>query len=208
MNTIKFLTLAVLFIGFTSCSSDDDNGTPQQQVESETVSNLEATQSADYTTNPPTITGDYIKFSFSTGTTTIGEDWDIAFRGSTILVNGGEATAEDQPERTGNGGAYIATGTLASVTSVDETLFTSDSSTSGLAIPTGSDNGWYNYNPTTHIISPIAGKIIVIKTNDGRYAKVEILSYYENGEPNAELSNSQFYTFNYVYQPNESVTTF
>ncbi|MCK7589323.1 HmuY family protein [Subsaxibacter sp. CAU 1640] len=208
MNTIKFLTLAVLFIGFTSCSSDDDNGTQLLEVESELVSNLQATQSADYTTNPPTITGEYIKFSFETGATTTGDDWDIAFRGSTIIVNGGEATATDQPSRTGNGGAYIATGTLASVTSVDETLFNSDSSTSGLAIPTGSGSGWYNYNPTTHVISPIAGKIIVVKTNDGKYAKVEILSYYENGEPNAELSNSQFYTFNYVYQPNAGLTTF
>ena len=208
MNTIKFLTLAVLFIGFTSCSSDDDIGTQLLEVESELVSNLQATQSADYTTTPPTITGDYIKFSFETGTTTTGDDWDIAFRGSTIIVNGGEATATDQPSRTGNGGAYIATGTLASVTSVDATLFTSDSSTSGLAIPTGSGNGWYNYNPTTHVISPIAGKIIVVKTNDGKYAKVEILSYYENGEPNEELSNSQFYTFNYMYQPNAGVTTF
>ncbi len=208
MNTIKFLTLAVLFIGFTSCSSDDDGGTPQLEVESQTVTNLQATQSADYTTNPPTITGDYIKFSFETGATTTGNDWDIAFRGSNIIVNGGEATAEDQPARTGNGGAYIATGTLGSVASVDTSLFTSDSSTSGLAIPTGSDNGWYSYNPTTHVISPIAGKIIVVKTNDGRYAKVEILSYYENSQPNEDLSNSQFYTFNYVYQPNEGVTAF
>ena len=123
---------------------------------SQLVSNLQATQSADYSTNPPTITGDYIKFSFETGTTTTGEDWDIAFRGSTIIVNGGEATATDQPSRTGNGGAYIATGTFASVTSVDETLFTSDSSISGLAKPTGFGRGWYNYNPTTSVISSIA----------------------------------------------------
>ncbi|MGJ8591666.1 MAG: HmuY family protein [Aquaticitalea sp.] len=208
MNTIKFLTLAVLFIGFTSCSSDDDAGTPQMEVESQTISNLQATQSADYTTNPPTITGDYIKFSFASGTTTTGNDWDIAFRGSNIIVNGGEATAADQPTRTGAGGAYIATGTLASVANVDTSLFTMDSSTSGLAIPSGSDNGWYSYNPTTHLISPIAGKVIVVKTNDGRYAKMEILNYYENSQPNEDLSNSQFYTFNFVYQPNEGVTTF
>jgi hypothetical protein len=208
MNTLKFLTLAVLFIGFTSCSNDDDNSAPQLEVESETITNLQATQSADYTTTPPTIIGDYIKFSFETGTTTTGNDWDIAFRGSTIIVNGGEATAEDQPARTGQAGAYIATGTLASISEVDVTLFDSDSASNGLAIPTGSGNGWYNYNPTTHVISPIAGKVIIVKTNNGRYAKVEILSYYENSQPNEDLSNSQFYTFNYVYQPNEGVTTF
>jgi len=208
MNTFKFLTLVTLFIGFTSCSNDDDNSTPVLEIESETVSNLQATQTADYSTNPPTITGDYIKFSFEAGTTTTSDNWDIAFRGSTIIVNGGEATAADQPIRTANAGAYIATGTLAGITEVNTELFTSDSSANGLAIPTGSDNGWYHYNPSTHIISPIAGKIIVVKTNDGRYAKLEILSYYKNSQPNDDLSNSQFYTFNYVFQPNTGVTTF
>ena len=207
MNTFKFLTLVTFFIGFTSCSNDDDF-TPVLEIESETVSNLQATQTADYSTNPPTITGDYIKFSFETGTTTTSDNWDIAFRGSTIIVNGGEATAADQPIRTANAGAYIVTGTLAGITEVNTELFTSDSSANGLAIPTGSDNGWYHYNPSTHIISPIAGKIIVVKTNDGRYAKLEILSYYQNSQPNDDLSNSQFYTFNYVYQPNTGVTTF
>ena len=207
MNTFKFLTLVTLFIGFTSCSNDDDS-TPVLEIESETVSNLQATQTADYSTNPPTITGDYIKFSFETGTTTTSDNWDIAFRGSTIIVNGGEATAADQPIRTANAGAYIVTGTLAGITEVNTELFTSDSSANGLAIPTGSDNGWYHYNPSTHIISPIAGKIIVVKTNDGRYAKLEILSYYQNSQPNDDLSNSQFYTFNYVYQPNTGVTNF
>ncbi len=205
-HTIKFLTLAIFFIGFISCS--DDEGENIQDIESNSVTNLQATQTSDYQTNPPTITGDYIKFSFESGATTTGDDWDVAFRGTTILVNGGEATAEDQPERTGNAGAYIASGTLATVTDVDTDLFTSDSSTSGLAIPTGSDNGWYNYNSTTHLITPIAGKVIVIKTVDGKYAKFEILSYYEDGTPAADLSNSQYYSFDYVYQPNEGVETF
>lgn len=208
MKTIKHLTLALLFIGFTSCSNDDDNSSALMEIETETITNLQATQSADYSTTPPTITGDYIKFSFDAGAITTGDEWDIAFRGSTIIINGGEATAEDQPERTGEGGAYIASGTLASVTTVDPSLFNADSTTNGLAIPTGSDNGWYNYNPTNHLITPLAGKIIVVKTHDGRFAKIEILSYYENSTPNEDLTNSQFYTFNYVYQPNQGESTF
>ena len=210
MKTIKTIQLAVittLLLGLTACNNDDDDSNTLE-LESNTVTNLEATQSADYSTNPPSITGDYIKFSFVTGTTTTGNDWDIAFRGSTIIVNGGEATTEDQPERTGEVAAYITSGTLASVTEINTELLVSDSATDGLAIPTGSDNGWYNYNATTHVISPIAGKIIVVKTITGTYAKFEITSYYENGAPNEALSNSQFYSFNYVYQPNAGVTTF
>lgn len=204
MKTIKFLALVTLFIGFTSCSSDDDS-TPLLEVESETVNDIQATQSADYSTNPPTITGDYIKFSFETGATTTSDNWDIAFRGTTILVNGGSATADDQPDRNGNAEIYITTGTLAGITEVDTNLLTQDESTAGLAITTGSGNGWYNYDPSTHIISPIAGKVIIVKTNNGKYAKLEILSYYLG----ADTSNdSQYYTFNYVYQPNEGVIRF
>lgn len=205
-KTVKALALVTLLIGFTSCS--DDNDKPLLDIESETYSNLQATQSADYTTTPATIIGDYIKFSFKTGTITTGNDWDIAFRGSTIIVNGGEATSSDQPARTADAGVYIATGTLASVTEVNTSLFITDNATTGLAIPTGSGKGWYSYDATTHIISPIAGKVIVIKTSTGHYAKLEILSYYENSKPNEDLSNSQFFTFNYVYQPNKGVTTF
>lgn len=205
MKTIKIFALSILFIGFASCSSDDDVSNPQQEVKSQLVTNLKAVQSADYTTDPPTIIGDYVKFSFEKGDITTGDDWDIAFRGSTILVNGGEATTADQPERTGDGGAYITTGTLESITKVDVDALKKDSKESGLAIPTGSGSGWYNYNPTNHLIMPIAGKVIVVKTHKGKYAKMEILNYYENSKPNEDLSNSQYYTFNYVFQPNSGV---
>lgn len=205
-RTIQLAAITALFLGFTACNNDDDSNTIE--VTSHTVTNLQATQSADYSTNPPTITGAYIKFSFASGTTTTGDDWDIAFRGSTILVNGGTATTEDQPERTSEAAAYIASGTLASITEVQTDSFKTDSATDGLAIPTGSDNGWYTYDATSHVISPIAGKVILVKTVTGRYAKFEITSYYENGAPNEALSNSQFYSFNYVYQPNAGVTTF
>ena len=202
-KTIKLLTLLAFFIAFSSC--DNDNDPVLLEVESQTITNLEATQTADYSTGTPVITGDHIKFSFETGTTTTGNNWDIAFRGTTILVNGGSATADDEPERSGNAAAYIATGTLAGITEVDTTQLVQDDETNGLAIPTGSGNGWYSYDPTTHIISPIAGKVIVVKTHNGLYAKLEILSYYLDGDTSGD---SQYYTFNYVYQPNEGVTTF
>tara|TARA_R110002049_G_scaffold181169_1_gene348222 strand:- start:9776 stop:10390 length:615 start_codon:yes stop_codon:yes gene_type:complete len=204
MKTIKFFTLLTLFITFISCDKEDD--TPSLvAVESKAITNLKAEQTSDYTTNPPTISGDYIKFSFETGAATTTDNWDIAFRGSTILVNGGEATAEDQPERTGNAAVYITSGTLASVEEVTTALLKTDSSVDGLAITTGSGNGWYNYDQSTHIITPIAGKVLVVKTNNGKYAKLEILSYYKDADTS---SDSQYYTFNYIYQPNEGVTTF
>ncbi|MEY4541760.1 MAG: hypothetical protein RLZZ306_3517, partial [Bacteroidota bacterium] len=75
-----------------------------------------------------------------------------------------------------------------------------------LAIPTGSGKGWYNYDGATNIISPIAGKILLIKTGDGKYAKMEILSYYK-GAPTKPDGNvgSRHYTFRFIYQPDGSL---
>ena len=82
------------------------------------------------------ITGDYTKFDFSTGmVTTDANEWDIAFRGTTIIVNGGSSTGtNDEPSRTGDAAAGIASGTFASVLSADISL-TQDSD-SGPAIQT------------------------------------------------------------------------
>lgn len=207
MKTIKYFACLALFAAFTSCSTDDNSGDENELLETETatVSNLAAVQTADYTTTPATITGDYTRFSFESGSIVTDDSWDLAFRGTTILVNGGTAVSDDEPERTGTAGVYIASGTLSSITEVDTSLFVSDSETDGLAITTGSENGWYSYDYTTHIISPIAGKILVVKTSNNTYAKVEILSYYLDSDTS---SDSQYYTFNYVYQPNEGETTF
>ena len=153
------------------------------------------------------VSGPFVKFNFKTGkTTTSDTDWDIAFRATTIILNGGESSGTtDEPTRTGQAAAYIASGTLEDITSVDASLFVQDSA-SALAITTGSGNGWYNYTgPPDHLIKPIPGKILVFRTADGKYAKVEILSYYKDA--NKDLDSS-YYTFNYVYQPNTGVTSF
>ena len=209
MNTLKFLTLAVLFIGFTSCSSDDDNSAPQLEVESETISNLYAPQQGGQ--GQPT-SGAFTKFDFATGQTTTSEtDWDIAFRGTSIIVNGGVTFGTiDEPARTGDAGVYIANETMQTVTEVSVNSFIQDSET-GYAIATGSENGWYVYvGPPSHLINPIPGKVLVFITRDGKYAKVEIFSYYENApeNPDAFVDATPYYTFNYVYQPNEGITTF
>jgi len=195
VNTLKTIAIAILFLGFGSCSSDDD--VAPAAIESNTVSNLPAPQTGG---QGQEIGGDFTKFDFSTGLeTTSDTEWDIAFRGTTIAINGGVSTGTaDEPERNGDAAAAIATGTFASVVTAEGLVFTQDTS-AGYAIPAGSDNGWYNYNFMTNVISAIPGKVLVIRTRDGRYAKVEILSYYENQDTTA---SSRFYTFNYVYNPN------
>jgi len=172
-----------------------------------TLENLEAPQTGG---QGQPVGGPFAKFSFETGAVTDSEtDWDIAFRGTTIAINGGVVTGTaDEPARNGNGGASIETGTFTDITSASGLNYAVDAD-GAFAIPTGSDNGWYNYNPATFTITPIPGRVLVIRTHDGKYAKVEILSYYKDApaQPNPLTDASRVYTFNYVYNPNEGETS-
>ena len=98
-------------------------------------------------------------------------------------------------------------GTIESLSAVDTNSFEQDA-TGDLAIETGSGNGWYNYCPpgvcTPVGISPL-NNIIVVRTRDNKYAKVKIISYYKDGD---NTSDSRYYTFDYVYQPNDGLETF
>jgi uncharacterized protein (TIGR03437 family) len=145
------------------------------------------------------IGGPFVKFSFETGAVTdSATEWDIAFRGTTIAVNGGALTGtSEEPERNGNAAAGVVDGIFIEVLSAEGISFVQDTN-AAFAIPTGSDNGWYNYNFMTNLVTPIPGKILVFRTHDDKLAKVEILSYYEDAPANPDgfADPSRFYTFN------------
>ncbi|QKZ12163.1 HmuY family protein [Spirosoma sp. KUDC1026] len=204
---IAALSLAAL----TSCS--DDSTTPAVPVQSRTVRNLPAdptatpvstTGTSTTATQPAAATNKYTLYRLSDSTVVANSDsasnrWDIGFRATNIIVNGGAI-------RSGQGGAYVHSGTFDALTTIPESAtFATDQSASQLAVPTGSGNGWYNYANT--IITPIPGRVLVVRTGDGKYAKVEILSYYR-GAPATPSATSvgRYYTFRYVYQPNGSKT--
>lgn len=207
MKTIKLFILFILLTGFFSCEKTTDP--PLSDITSITISNLYAPQSGG---QGQPISGEFKKFDFATGQQTGSyTDWDIAFRGTSIIVNGGVSLGTvDEPNRSGQAAAYIVNGTFESVNEVNPNLLTQDSE-SGYAIATGSDNGWYNYSGApSYLITPIPGKVLVFRTRDNFYAKVEILSYYENApsDPDSSVHSSRFYTFNYIYQPNAGVLSF
>lgn len=202
-NFLK-LSLLTLVLFITSCNNDDDNATPV--VETKTVSNLYAPQTGG---QGQAVGGEFTKFSFSENAIVTTDNWDIAFRGTTIIVNGGAKIGiTDEPERTGSGAVSIVSGTFSSVTTFPLAATFAQDAASTYAIPTGSGNGWYSYNSSTNIISPLAGKVFVVKTHDGKYAKFEILSYYQNAPATPDATSvARYYTFNFAYQAN-STTTF
>ena len=204
MKTTLFLSMLTIAIGFTACTKDS----PKPTIITATITELDAT--AETVTNTQfglVCTGPFTKFSFSEGGEVQGDNWDIAFRNSKIIVNGGTDLDISQPSRTGNAAAYRIDGLMAEISSVNVDLLKQDGDNAGMFGTTAiiddqgqAGLGWSLYNndiPQAPILEPLAGKIFVFRTHDNKYAKVEILNFYDNPMTNPY---GGYYTFNYVYQ--------
>jgi hypothetical protein len=123
-------------------------------------------------------------------------NWDIAFYKTTIYSNSGVRGP-------GLGGIQALKNTdFSTLTEAPESGYGIDTSRSKAALPTGSGNGWYNYNGATNAITPIPGIVIALKTAEGKYAKIMIKSYYKGSPEQIDANSlSKFYTFDFVYQP-------
>lgn len=195
--------LIVVMLSFVAVSCSENNDTLPDEVVAKQVVNLQAKETTDRSVHPAVASGEFVKFSFSTGAVTTGDNWDIAFRGTTILVNGGVATGiTNEPERKKDAALVLVESVFSDVkTAPLDNAFKQDA-VDALALP---KTTWYSYDRTDHSIDPVAGKIIVVKTNDGHYAKMEIISYYKDMDSSNSAdpvnSGAQYYTFNYVYNP-------
>jgi len=194
MNKLTTLSLAfgsAFILLASSCSKNNDVVAPEtSKLTTKTVADLDGSTTTIY-------------YSLSTGTQITGADtastkWDIKFKGTSLFINGGTSG-------TGTTQAQIVSSTFETLTAAPTADYKTD------ANGTPAISGWYTYTNTTepqHAILTVPGKIIVIKTSDGKYAKVEMISYYK-GNPNtttAEFANlatrpaSRYYTFRFAYQ--------
>lgn len=156
--------------------------------------------------------GKYSFFSLETNskistTDSASSNWDLAFGGNTIRVN-------NVTSGPGNGGAFVYNGTFDALTAVPvDSSFKVDNAPVSYAITKGSGKGWYTYDGPNNLITATPGRVLVIRTASGKYAKVEILNYYKGGVTPATTASdsikafdSRYYTFRYSYQSNGSTT--
>ena len=213
VNNMKYLFCFVCFCIFSSC--DKNNNEPELDAwwRNADIVELDAS-SYQISIADTSATGDFVKFSFSKGDIVTNENWDIAFRGTTLILNGGEKANIDQPARTGNAAGYITIGVMSEIFSVDTSILLQDNS-SGSAILNNSmvddlgisAQGWASYSFVTHLISPRPGRILVFRTHDNKYAKMEIIYFYDTLNPQpSDGDYGGFYTFNYQYQPDGSAS--
>jgi hypothetical protein len=197
MKTIKKLfPLFAISLSFFACN-DDNTPEPVVPLEAVLVEDLAAPNDViDRTTGQITEARPFQYFSLEQNELVSENDaWDLAFKGTTIRVNASR-----------NVTAALATGIFEEMTEVPANAsFATDTETT-FAIPTGSGSGWYNYNSATFTVTPIPGRVIFVKTTEGNYVKIEILSYYKGNPPveqiNPMTTPSAHYTFQFVLQPN------
>lgn len=195
-NLSMFMFFSLAIFGLMACDSESEEE-PQLPLVAEMVEDLSAPNDViDRSTGQVLEEKPFQYFSLSENRVmTEDESWDVAFKGTTIRTNAAK-----------NVSAALVDGIFQEINEIPETATFAMDTETALAIPTGSGNGWYSYNPTTHAIKPIPGKVILLQTSSGNYAKVEILSYYKGNPSDEELdpltAEGATYTFQYVLQPN------
>jgi hypothetical protein len=134
------------------------------------------------------------EFSFRLGAVVDDADatgWDLAFRRFQIIANGG-------PGYQGNGGIIdLGAVPFETVHGVPTTGYQATESRPDPHNPAIA--GWYSYGFLSHVLSP-KRHVWAVRTADGRYAKMEIVSYYCPG------AQPGCVTFRYVYQGDGSAT--
>jgi hypothetical protein len=201
------LLFSIVFI-VASCSQDDNEATPVLPLEAVTVIDLPANPSQNIDGSARVASNQFTLFNLKDNAIvpnadSISTKWDIGFRGTTIIVNGGISGP-------GQTSALVVNGIFEELKQAPAEGYVTDAQ-GALALP---GSAWYTYTAAAtagpqHAIIPIPGKILVVKTSSGNYAKIEMLSYYA-GNPDTSTPSfanlatrpaAKYYTFRYSYQP-------
>jgi HmuY protein len=197
-KTVLFLIIIQTILIF-SCKKDSTGGSAAPIAK--TITNLAAdpgTGVNPQTGQPIGTTERFTLFNFSNGvivsnTDSASNKWDIGFKGTTIIFNSGTSGQ-------GNAGVILKDGVLDDITTAPTTGYLTDNA-SGYAIPVGSGKGWYTYDGAAMVIHPTAGKILIVRTADNKYVKMEIISYYKDAPANPTfMIPARYFTFRYFYQ--------
>ncbi len=134
---------------------------------------------------------DWAYFDFSSGTTIATSqeslDWDLAFRRTDLLTNGGETNAAS------DGGAFdFGDVPLGELQALPPETYLADTTHDERGLENPALHGWYSYDWLKHVISS-KGRTYGVRTATGETAFVTFLSYY------CDDGSSGCITFQYRY---------
>src|SRR6056297_3131929 len=204
------LTLSISLFVLISACSDSMTGTEDEmvsEIDIQTIENLHAPFDRDNPDASP-----FIYFSLESGEVVESSEadtknWDIAFRGTSILVNSGSSGP-------GKAGAIMLDVEFNNVEIAPTVGYSVDSEDEPAISGSG---GWYTYtgngNPAHAVIAQDDVTIILKTAGGNHYAKMHIMSYYEDSPDTStdDFANfqtrpeSQYYTFKYALQQTEGL---
>jgi hypothetical protein len=198
------IALSSILTLHSSCNKKESNEPTQEQsnltIITNTITSLDATNKKYLNLT----SGEFISADVINAT-----NWDISFyakdRSIVIAVNSGT-------EGSGTAGAQIVSSSFEELKNAPESGYLTGSEATGDYLK------WANYTGSTtdpkHAILPKPGHIFAIKTADGKYAKIQMISLYE-GNPSitspefidyTKRSKFGYFTFKYAIQKNGTNT--
>lgn len=212
MKTIAYKTLIVLLSAATLISCTKDEVKPELEDTKSTVirdlpGDVGNTVGSGKEFEP-------FYFSLKTGTKVeaskkLTAEWDIAFTkeyNSLIVANNGQA-----PATPGYGGPGIGSVVIVEKPYSQVTQAPSEAEFAANQIPSygwdaGNGVGWFFYDLKTHIAVPVKNRTFVIKTAEGKFAKIEMVSMYKGAPATVSDLNwpAPYFTFRFFLQQDGS----
>ena len=200
-NKIIITLIVIISILGYSCGDKDEDTTVKKPIVEGFYTNLHAPEG-----------GDFVKLKFIADISTpealitnSENNWDIAFRGTMIIVNGGVKTGSgNEPERAliSSISSYIdiLNMNFKDVTISPDLVNEENWDKAGQPkIPNISGQGWFEDDGT--YITPLKDKTIVLRTTDNYYVKIGMYSYYKDALPET-TDDPAYYSFQYSINPN------
>lgn len=153
-------------------------------------------------------------FSFKTGlkvdeSKKISTEWDIAFAkeyNSYVSINNGTNSASFGYGGAGTGAMVVVSQAYDQVKQAPSDAEFSSNGLTAAGWDSGADNGWYFYDLKTHIAVPVINRTYVLRTAEGKYAKLQLISMYKGAPATVSDLNwpAPYFTFRYYVQQDGS----
>lgn len=202
----QLLFLPAMLILFTACTKDEIK--PQLEDGKSTVINDLPGDVGNTVGSGKEFAPFY--FSFKTGakieiTKKSTTEWDISFTkeyNSYVTPN----NPVSNPGSTGKGVMLVVNQAYDQVKEAPaDTEFTNNAIASA-GWDSGAGNGWYFYELKTHIAVPVKNRTYILRTAEGKYAKLQMISMYKGAPATVSDLNwpAPYFTFRYFVQQDGS----
>lgn len=193
----SMLILGVIALGMSACEKNNTQPDNTLVITDSVVTPF----NTDHFTFYSLKTGEVVPFSDSATT-----KWDIGLKFTSIILNSHASGPGEAGVIVKTDGKYDTFSMAPATGYAYDTLLTDAGGNTSIKYAInatfGSPDSWYVYDPTNHLVSSKAGYYFVIRTADGKFAKLEVpyITYADYTE-GAMFPNELVFKLNYVYQP-------